>query len=182
MKLAPDVDYNQSYGTTGLNVTQALGVYSALSLKIGKFIVQTPAIVLPNNSYDILIGTSFLKDWKCKLDFECNIFHLNGEKIPMFYTKQQIPKLVSNIHWVGVQFSSGFYPIRCLTKGNTPKLPFPRLYYPSRRIHIWRNHRQNRLDRVHARRRCLRGGPEQARNASLRILQRQRRRIRSVDV
>ena len=46
----------------GINVTQALGAYSALLLKIGRFIVQTPAIVLPNNSYDMLIGTSFLRD------------------------------------------------------------------------------------------------------------------------
>ena len=59
INLVPDVDYNQTYGTAGPNVTQELGAYSALLLKIGRFVIQKPAIVLPNNSYDMLIGTSF---------------------------------------------------------------------------------------------------------------------------
>ena len=74
IKLEPEAGYNQTYGTAGLNMTQALKTYSALSLKLSKFNVQTPATVLPKNSYDMLIGTSFLKDWKFKLDFKLMSF------------------------------------------------------------------------------------------------------------
>ena len=62
MNLALDIDYNQSFGTAGPNTTKAIGAYSALSMRIGKFVVQKPTIVLPNKSYDMLIGASFFKE------------------------------------------------------------------------------------------------------------------------
>ena len=45
IKLAPDVDYKKSFGTAGPNVTWAVGAYSALTLRFGKIILQSPAIV-----------------------------------------------------------------------------------------------------------------------------------------
>ena len=66
IKLCPDVNYDKTFGTAGPNTTQALGAYSALSLCFGHLVVQSPAIVLKNDNYDLLIGTIFLRKWKCK--------------------------------------------------------------------------------------------------------------------
>ena len=68
MKTAPDINYNQTFGTAGPSLTQAVGAYRALSIKLGQVVVQTPAICLVNKSYNILIGASFLKRWNCSLD------------------------------------------------------------------------------------------------------------------
>ncbi|KAJ9055085.1 hypothetical protein DSO57_1007840 [Entomophthora muscae] len=60
MELAPDIDHKKSYGTDGLDCTTAQGAYSALPLRFGSLAVSAPAIVLPNENYNILIGTSFM--------------------------------------------------------------------------------------------------------------------------
>ena len=67
MKIAPDINYNKTFGTAGPSLTQAVGAYSALTIKLGRVVVQTPAICLINKSYNILIGASFLKRWNCSL-------------------------------------------------------------------------------------------------------------------
>ena len=61
IKLAPDVNYQKKFGTAGPSSTESIGAYSTLSVKIGHIVVQTPAIILKNNSYDMLIRHQFLK-------------------------------------------------------------------------------------------------------------------------
>ena len=87
MKISPDLPFNKVFGTAGPNTTQAQGAYSGLTLKIGRLMIQTPAIVLKNESYDILLGSSFLKKFKCKIDLETDTFYFLGEQITMFYKK-----------------------------------------------------------------------------------------------
>ena len=87
IKLAPDVDYKKSFGTAGSNVTWADGAYSALTLRFGKTILQSPAIVLNNNNYDILIGTSFMGQWNCKIDLGKIFFLLMGKKFLFLFQK-----------------------------------------------------------------------------------------------
>ena len=87
IKLAPDVDYKKSFGTAGPNVTRAVGAYSALTLRFGKTILQSPAIVLKNNNYDILIGTSFMRQWNCKIDLGKNLFFINVKKFLFLFQK-----------------------------------------------------------------------------------------------
>ncbi|KAJ9089540.1 hypothetical protein DSO57_1011828 [Entomophthora muscae] len=60
MGLAPDIDHKKQYGTAGLDCTTAQGAYSVLPLRFGFLVVSAPAIVLPNENYDILIGTLFM--------------------------------------------------------------------------------------------------------------------------
>ncbi|KAJ9081517.1 DNA damage-inducible protein 1 [Entomophthora muscae] len=60
MGLAPDIDHKKQYGTAGLGCTTAQGAYSTLPLRFGLLAVSAPAIVLPNENYYILIGTSFM--------------------------------------------------------------------------------------------------------------------------
>lgn len=63
MKLAPDIPYNKKFSIDGTNSTQAVGAYSAISMKFRKLIVQAPDVVLKNKSYDILLGINFLRKW-----------------------------------------------------------------------------------------------------------------------
>ncbi|KAJ9059842.1 hypothetical protein DSO57_1037340 [Entomophthora muscae] len=52
--------YNQSYGTARLLTTCAIGAYYSLSLFFRKLLSSSPAVVLENESYDLMIGTHFL--------------------------------------------------------------------------------------------------------------------------
>ena len=63
LKLAPDLNYNQIYGTAGLTSTKAIGAYSALPMRFGKMLIAATAVVLENKSYDLLIGTEFLREY-----------------------------------------------------------------------------------------------------------------------
>ncbi|KAJ9081743.1 hypothetical protein DSO57_1011337 [Entomophthora muscae] len=60
LKLAPDLAYNEKFGTERPQTTRAKGAYSSLTLCFKKLMVNAPAIVLENNSYDILIRTVFM--------------------------------------------------------------------------------------------------------------------------
>ena len=57
INMAHDLPYNKTYGTAGLNMTTTIGTYSFFPMRFGKFVVSAPEIVLPNESYNILIGT-----------------------------------------------------------------------------------------------------------------------------
>ncbi|KAJ9073298.1 hypothetical protein DSO57_1018013 [Entomophthora muscae] len=71
---APDIDHNKQYGTAGLDCTTAQGAYSALPLRFGSLAFSSPAIVLPNENYNILIETSFMRQYGVKTD--CDISYV----------------------------------------------------------------------------------------------------------
>ena len=59
----PDIEHKKEYGTAGPHNTTLQGAYLALPLRFGSIAVTAPAVVLPNQNYDFLIGTSFLKTY-----------------------------------------------------------------------------------------------------------------------
>ncbi|KAJ9071630.1 DNA damage-inducible protein 1 [Entomophthora muscae] len=79
MGLAPDIDHKKSYGTAGLDCTISQGAYSALPLCFGSLAVSVPAIVLPNENYDILIGTLFMQQYGVKTDLKNNVLKILGQ-------------------------------------------------------------------------------------------------------
>ncbi|KAJ9057924.1 DNA damage-inducible protein 1 [Entomophthora muscae] len=83
--LAPDIDCRKQYGTVGLTVTTAQGAYSALTLHFGSLVVLAPAIVLPNDNYDILIGTLFMRQYGVRTDLAADTFEISGQTIPLYY-------------------------------------------------------------------------------------------------
>ncbi|KAJ9070232.1 hypothetical protein DSO57_1010505 [Entomophthora muscae] len=85
LKLAPDLDYNEEFGTAGPDKTKALGAYSSLPLCFGKLVVTAPAIVLHNESYDILIRTSFMATYRTIINHQDSTFSILGHSVPMFY-------------------------------------------------------------------------------------------------
>ena len=83
IKMAPDLPYNKTYGTAGLNLTTAVGAYSSLPMRFGKFVVSAPAIILPNKSYNILIGTQFLKEFKAVINYKEKYLSLLTYQVPL---------------------------------------------------------------------------------------------------
>ncbi|KAJ9089117.1 DNA damage-inducible protein 1 [Entomophthora muscae] len=83
--LAPDIDHQKQYGTAGLKVTTAQGAYSVLPLRFGSLAVLAPAIVLPNDNYDILIGTLFMRQYRVRTDLAADTFEILGQTIPLYY-------------------------------------------------------------------------------------------------
>ena len=61
LNILPDLDYAKEFGTAGQFSTTFQGVFSALLLQFGGIVVSAPAVVLPSTTYNMLIGTSFLK-------------------------------------------------------------------------------------------------------------------------
>lgn len=112
LKLAPDLDYQQEFGTAGPNTTRAKGAYSSLPLKFGRLIVTAPAIVLDNNSYDILIGTSFMHKYGTIMDHAAGIFKILGHSIPMYYNKMSVTKeSTRKVHHIALEYNDGDLPV-----------------------------------------------------------------------
>ncbi|KAJ9082554.1 hypothetical protein DSO57_1003326 [Entomophthora muscae] len=98
--LAPDIDHRKQYGTAGLTTTTAQGAYRALTLRFGSLVVLAPAIVLPNDSYDILIGTLFMRQHRVRTDMAAETFEILGQTILLYYccnkdagTHKSIPRI-----------------------------------------------------------------------------------------
>ena len=112
LKLAPDLDYQEVFGTAGPLTTKAMGAYSSLPLRFGKLIVTAPAIVLENSSYDILIGTGFLTKYGTITNHGDDTFKILGQTIPMYYTGNKaidLPK--KKLHFINMEYADGDIPI-----------------------------------------------------------------------
>lgn len=85
IKMAPDVNHTTTYGTAGVASARALGAYSALPLRFGKLVLTAPAIVLENESYDLLIGTQFLEEFEGIINHHGKFLSLLGYRVPLYY-------------------------------------------------------------------------------------------------
>ncbi|KAJ9073612.1 DNA damage-inducible protein 1 [Entomophthora muscae] len=112
MGLAPDIDHKKSYGTAGLDCTITQGAYSVLPLCFGSLAVSAPAIVLPNENYDILIGTLFMRQYAVKTDLENNILKILGQAIPLYYN-QTNPEIGSQTTpYVNLAYFNSVVPVK----------------------------------------------------------------------
>ena len=112
LKLAPDLDCKDEFGTAGPFTTQALGAYSSIPLRFGKLVVTAPAVVLDNHSYDILIGTSFLTMFGTLIDHGTHTFTILGQSIPMYYTGHKLSELVKKrLHYINLEYADGDLPV-----------------------------------------------------------------------
>ncbi|KAJ9069626.1 hypothetical protein DSO57_1016628 [Entomophthora muscae] len=79
-----DLNYQEVYRTAGPLTTKVMGTYLTLPLRFRKLIVTTPAIVLDNHSYDILIGTGFMTRYGTITNHGDNTFKILGQTIPIY--------------------------------------------------------------------------------------------------
>ena len=59
--LKPDLEYTCEYRTAGTHSVLSKGAYSSSPLTFGNLSISAPAVVIPNSTYDILIGTAFIE-------------------------------------------------------------------------------------------------------------------------
>ncbi|KAJ9086953.1 DNA damage-inducible protein 1 [Entomophthora muscae] len=112
LKLAPDLDYQEVFGTAGPLTTKAMGAYLSLPLQFEKLIVTAPAIVLDNHSYDILIGTGFMTRYGTITNHDDNTFKILGQTIPMYYNGAKVTDLPKKkLHFINMEYADGDIPV-----------------------------------------------------------------------
>ncbi|KAJ9071981.1 hypothetical protein DSO57_1031859 [Entomophthora muscae] len=85
LKVVPDLDYQEVFGTVSPLTTKAMDAYSSLPLWFGKLIVTAPAIILENSSYDILIGTGFMTKYGTITNHEDDTFKILGHPHVLYW-------------------------------------------------------------------------------------------------
>ncbi|KAJ9061031.1 hypothetical protein DSO57_1024696 [Entomophthora muscae] len=66
--LAPYIVHSRVYGTVGLHTTTSEGAYSAIQMQFGSIAVSLPAVILPSQNYNVLIGTAFMHKYGVNID------------------------------------------------------------------------------------------------------------------
>ncbi|KAF5188754.1 hypothetical protein FRX31_021659, partial [Thalictrum thalictroides] len=123
IKIAPDVDYSREYNTAGNSTTRAIGAYSSLSLRFGGLVLTGPAIVLDSDSYDILIGTKFFRDFKATISYDTNTLTVFGYSIPLIFDNDPTTKS-KKVKKVNIVFADSIYPLKYKPYGkNIPSPP-----------------------------------------------------------
>ena len=82
----PDIEHKKKYGTAGPRNTTSQGAYLALPLRFGSIAVTAPAVVLPNQNYDFLIGTLFLKTYGVQTCHANDMLSILGQQLPLSYS------------------------------------------------------------------------------------------------
>ncbi|KAJ9067051.1 DNA damage-inducible protein 1 [Entomophthora muscae] len=121
MGLAPDIDHKKQYGTAGLECTTAQGVYSALPLCFGSLAVSAPAIVLPNENYDILIRTLFIQQYGVKTDLNNDVLDILGQAIPLYYNQTNPEMGSQTTPYVNLSYCNGVVPVKYRKLGQQVK-------------------------------------------------------------
>ena len=86
--IAPDIALQKEFGTAGLQPTVSQGAYSAPPLRFGSILVLAPAIVLPNQNYNFLISTAFMKKFDIILSHkECSFAILDQQITSIYFQK-----------------------------------------------------------------------------------------------
>lgn len=105
IRLPPDLINKKQYGTVGEHTTTICGVYSALPFQFS-IVVSFPAVVLPNQSYEMIIGTSFLKEDGIKVCYSSHTFNLCGQALPLVYSCTGLPhskpQFFNVVFWVSL--------------------------------------------------------------------------------
>ncbi|KAJ9063215.1 hypothetical protein DSO57_1002513 [Entomophthora muscae] len=112
MRLAPDIDHKKKYGTAGLDCTTAQGVYSMLPLRFGSLAVSAPAIVLPNENYNILIRTLFMQQYGVKTDLENDVLKILGQAIPLYYNQTNPEMGSQTTPYVNLAYCNSVIPVK----------------------------------------------------------------------
>ncbi|KAJ9068363.1 DNA damage-inducible protein 1 [Entomophthora muscae] len=110
--LAPDIDHRKQYDTAGLTVVTAQEAYSALPLRFGSLAVLAPTIVLSNDNYDILIGTSFMRQYGVRTDLTADTFEILGQTISLYYCCNKDAGTHKTIPRVNLAYKNRVVPIQ----------------------------------------------------------------------
>ncbi|KAJ9073813.1 DNA damage-inducible protein 1 [Entomophthora muscae] len=77
-----DISYAESFFTAGVESIKSNGAYSSVPLRFGELVVTSPVVVLESESYDILIGTEFLRTYQNEISHLHGHFHTGVYRPP----------------------------------------------------------------------------------------------------
>ncbi|KAJ9085342.1 DNA damage-inducible protein 1 [Entomophthora muscae] len=112
MGLTLDIDHKKQYGTAGLDCITTQGAYSTLPLRFGSLAVSAPDIVLPNENYNILIGTLFMQHYGVKTDLENNVLEILEQTIPLYYNFSNPETGSQTTPCVDLAYHNGVLPVK----------------------------------------------------------------------
>lgn len=69
--------------------TRAIGAYYALPMRFGKLFIASPADVLENKNYDLLIGKQFLQEFNGIVSLRDECLSLLGYEVPLIFKETQ---------------------------------------------------------------------------------------------
>ncbi|KAJ9079806.1 DNA damage-inducible protein 1 [Entomophthora muscae] len=119
--LAPDIDHKKSYGTAGLDCTTTQGVYSTLPLRFGSLAVSAPAIVIPNENYNILIETLFMRQYGVKTVLKNNVLKILGQAILLYYNQTNPETCSQTTPYVNLAYHNSVVPVKYCKLGRWVK-------------------------------------------------------------
>ncbi|KAJ9066762.1 DNA damage-inducible protein 1 [Entomophthora muscae] len=85
-----DILYAESFFTAGVESIKSNGAYSSVPLRFGELVVTYPAVVLESESYDMLIGTDFLRTYQTEISHLHGHFFILGYTVPCFLRIHQM--------------------------------------------------------------------------------------------
>ncbi|KAJ9080699.1 hypothetical protein DSO57_1022219 [Entomophthora muscae] len=91
----PDISYAESFFTAGVESIKSNGAYSSVPLRFGELVVTYPAVVLESESYDMLIGTDFLRTYQTEISHLHGHFSILGYTVPLLFKDSSDVFLVS---------------------------------------------------------------------------------------
>ncbi|KAJ9081607.1 hypothetical protein DSO57_1012934 [Entomophthora muscae] len=91
----PDISYAESFFTAGVESIKSNGAYSSVPLRFGELVETYPAVVLESESYDMLIGTDFLRTYQTEISHLYGHFSILGYTVPLLFKDSSDVFLVS---------------------------------------------------------------------------------------
>ncbi|KAJ9088633.1 hypothetical protein DSO57_1021113 [Entomophthora muscae] len=95
LRFLPDISYAESFFTAGVESIKSNGAYSSVPLRFGELVVTYPAVVLESESYDMLIGTDFLRTYQTEISHLHGDFSILGYTVPLLFKDSSDAFLVS---------------------------------------------------------------------------------------
>lgn len=134
LKLASNLNYIHSYGTTGPNSTKEIRSYFALPMWFWKLVVSASAMIIKNKGYVLFIGTQFLHNmkpsWVTRVDI-CIYLTMKSpwylRTLPLYPMQRNIPTLSNMtkecLYWITklIEIDSLNFPLLQMPMN---KLPF----------------------------------------------------------
>ncbi|KAJ9051491.1 DNA damage-inducible protein 1 [Entomophthora muscae] len=90
-----DISYAESFFTADIESIKSNGAYSSVPLRFGELVVNYPAVVLESESYDMLIGTDFLRTYQTEISHLHGHFSIMGYTVPLLFKDSSYVFLVS---------------------------------------------------------------------------------------
>ncbi|KAJ9085721.1 DNA damage-inducible protein 1 [Entomophthora muscae] len=122
LKLAPSLNCHQSYRKAGLSMTCAMGTYSALPMRFGKLLLAAPAVVLENESCNLLVGTQFLRDYNGTINLKNKYLFILGYEVPLIF-EEPIKGPKKRLKMCALEHPTGVFTLKYHTHLSNMKCP-----------------------------------------------------------